>query len=492
MIAVEQNRMESISYRDFRGFIEEAKKISEWRLIEGADWDNEIGALIESTAELDSRPMLLFDKIKGYPAGFRLVSLAFANYKRTALAFGISPQKSKLEVVRLLARKMKSAKPIPPIEVKASPLMENVMKGGAVDLFKFPAPGFHDGDGGRYIGTGDCVINADLDSGFVNAGTYRMQLHDRNLLGLWMSPGQHGRLICAKYWERGKSCPVAVTFSPDPLLFTLAHTKLAWGNSELEYTGGLMGRPLEIIRGPLTGLPIPAGAEIAMEGDIPPPNIDSRSEGPFGEWPGYYSGGTLGTGEPQPVIRVRAIYHRNDPILEEEAPLWTGAMKIDGNPTAGILWDQLEAAGIQNVAGVYNHSPYFTVVAIEQKYAGHAKQAGLAAVSCAASARNGRFVVVVDEDIDPTNLKEVLWAMMTRVDPPTNIDIVNGCWSTPLDPRMPPDKRESKDHTNGRAIFYAVRPFEWKEKFPKVSRSSRELRERVVAKYRHVIPFPGA
>jgi 4-hydroxy-3-polyprenylbenzoate decarboxylase len=88
-------------------------------------------------------------------------------------------------------------------------------------------------------------------------------------------------------------------------------------------------------------------------------------------------------------------------------------------------------------------------------------------------------------------MKEVLWAMMTRVDPPTNIDIIDGCWSTPLDPRMPPDKRESKDHTNGRAIFYAVRPFEWKEKFPKVSRSSRELREKVIAKFRNVIPFPG-
>ena len=98
--------METLPYHDFRGFIEEAKKISEWRLIEGADWDGEIGALIESTAELDSRPMLLFDKIKSYPAGFRLVSLAFANYKRTALAFGISPEKSKLEVVRLLARKL--------------------------------------------------------------------------------------------------------------------------------------------------------------------------------------------------------------------------------------------------------------------------------------------------------------------------------------------------------------------------------------------------
>jgi 4-hydroxy-3-polyprenylbenzoate decarboxylase len=484
--------MEGIGYGDFRGFIEAAKKVSEWRAIDGADWDGEIGALIEATAELDSRPMLMFDKIKGYPAGFRLVSLAFANYKRTALAFGISPEKSKLEVVRLLARKMKSAKAIAPEEVKTSPLMENVLQGDAVDLFKFPAPRFHDGDGGRYIGTGNCLINADPESGFINAGTYRMQLHERDLLGLWMSPGQHGRMICAKYWEQGKSCPVVVAFSADPLLFTLAHTKVAWGNSELDYTGGVMGRPLQVIRGPLTGLPIPAGAEIAIEGDVPPPGVESRPEGPFGEWPGYYSGGTIGTGEPQPVIKVKAIYHRDDPILEEEAPLWTGAMKIDGNPTAGILWDQLEAAGIQSVVGVYNHSPYFTVVAIQQKYAGHAKQAGLATLSCAAAARNGRYVVVVDEDIDPTNLKEVLWAMMTRVDPPTNIDIVDGCWSTPLDPRMPPDKRQSKDHTNGRAIFYAVRPFEWKDKFPKVSRSSRELRERVIAKFRNVIPFPGA
>ncbi|HWH78028.1 MAG TPA: UbiD family decarboxylase, partial [Candidatus Binatus sp.] len=225
--------MDEISYKDFRGFIEEAKKVSEWRLIEGADWNNEIGALIEATAELDARPMLIFDKIKDYPAGFRLVSLAFANYKRTALAYGISPDKSKLEVVRLLACKMKSAKSISPAEVKNSPLMENVMTGDKVDLFKFPAPRFHDGDGGRYIGTGDCLINADPESGFINAGTYRIQLHEKNLLGLWMSPGQDGRLICAKYWAHGKSCPVVATFGADPLLFTLAHTKVAWGSSEL-------------------------------------------------------------------------------------------------------------------------------------------------------------------------------------------------------------------------------------------------------------------
>ena len=141
---------------------------------------------------------------------------------------------------------------------------------------------------------------------------------------------------------------------------------------------------------------------------------------------------------------------------------------------------------------MYNLTSYLTVVSINQKYAGHAKQAGQAALSCAATARNGRYVVVVDEDIDPTNIKEVLWAMMTRVDPATNIDLIDGCWSTPLDPRMPPEKRDNKDHTNSRAIFYAVRPYAWRERFPKVSRSSRELREQTIAKFKDIIPFPGA
>lgn len=186
--------MESLSYRDFRGFIEEAKKVSDWRLIEGADWDREIGALVESTAELlPQPPMLIFDRIKGYPAGFRVISLPYAAYKRVAVALGLPVDKSKLELLRLAARKIRSAQPIPPKEVHDSPLLENVMKGNDVDLLKFPALRFHENDGGRYFGPGGGLINADPETGYVNTGTYRMQLHDRNTLGLWMSPGQNGR-----------------------------------------------------------------------------------------------------------------------------------------------------------------------------------------------------------------------------------------------------------------------------------------------------------
>ena len=183
--------MTELSYHDFRSFVEEAKKISDYRLIEGADWDAEIGALVESTAELVPQPpMLLFDKVKGYPAGFRVCSLPYAAYRRVALALGLPLDKTKLELLRLAAHKVKSAQPIPPKEVSTSPLFENILKGSDVNLLKFPALRFHENDGGRYFGPGGGLINRDPDSGYVNSGTYRMQLHDKNTLGLWISPEQ--------------------------------------------------------------------------------------------------------------------------------------------------------------------------------------------------------------------------------------------------------------------------------------------------------------
>jgi UbiD family decarboxylase len=87
----------------------------------------------------------------------------------------------------------------------------------------------------------------------------------------------------------------------------------------------MLGRPVEVIRGPLTGLPIPAHAEVVIEGEMPPPEVESHLEGPFGEWPGYYTVGSKGAADEQPVIRVKAIYYRNDPILLNMAPQWPGA-----------------------------------------------------------------------------------------------------------------------------------------------------------------------
>ncbi|HLG70294.1 MAG TPA: UbiD family decarboxylase [Chloroflexota bacterium] len=475
---------------DLRQFLAACQELGEVTEIHDADWHEEIGALTEATAELiDNPPALLFDRIKGYPAGYRVFALPLATHTRIAAALGIDPRKPKLEVLREASNRMNQAqsRPIPPVEVGTAPVMENVLKGDQIDMLKFPVPLYHSSDGGRYIGTGDSLINRDPESGFINMGTYRQQVHGRDLLGLWMSPGQQGRQICQKFWDRGLACPVVATYGTDPQVFFPSHTALPWGVCELDVAGGLRGAPVEVIPGPLTGLPIPARAEIAIEGEVPPPKVEAADEGPFGEWPGYYSGGTRGTGEQQPVIRIKALYHRNDPIIMSMPPLWPGAQEMGLDFKAALLWDQLESAGIQDVAGVWVHSRYLIVVAIRQRYAGHAKQAGMAVLGLNAIARNGRLVVIVDEDIDPSDLKEVLWAMETRVDPARDIEIVDGAWSTPLDPRMPLDKRDNKDHTNSRAIFYAVRPFTWKDKFPQTSRSPRELRRQVIEKYRDVL-----
>jgi len=136
-------------------FMDAAMEVDEYRLIEGADWNEEIGALTEAVAELiDDPPMLIFDRIKGYPAGYRVVSLPMASARRAALALGLPIDgKSNRELSELAAEKLRTLTPIPPVEVPSGPVMDNVLTGDQIDLFKFPVPRFHAADGGRYIGT---------------------------------------------------------------------------------------------------------------------------------------------------------------------------------------------------------------------------------------------------------------------------------------------------------------------------------------------------
>jgi 4-hydroxy-3-polyprenylbenzoate decarboxylase len=136
-----------------------------------------------------------------------------------------------------------------------------------------------------------------------------------------------------------------------------------------------------------------------------------------------------------------------------------------------MLRESIANAGIPDVTGAWVHevgiSRLLQGIAIKQRYPGHAKQAGHAAATCHAGAYCGRYTVVVDDDIDVSNLEELMWAMLTRSDPATSIDIIHGCWSTPLDPRIPPWERERGNFTNNRAIIDACRPYHWRDQFPK-------------------------
>src|SRR5213078_177032 len=140
------------SYDGFRSFIEDCRKIGEVIDINDADWDLEIGTLTEAVAETIKDPsMLLFDRIKGYPPGFRVASLPMGSPRRVALIVGLPPDRPKLELVRMMARKISTVQIIPHVTVADGPVMQNVMKGDDVDLLKFPSLRSHAGDGGRYI-----------------------------------------------------------------------------------------------------------------------------------------------------------------------------------------------------------------------------------------------------------------------------------------------------------------------------------------------------
>ncbi len=472
---------------DLHHNLDQLDRLNELTLVEGADWDVEIGTLTELSEERKG-PALLFDRIKDYPPGYRVVSNLLSTPRRMAVAFGFNPGVPNIELVRSLKDTFEHLTPVAPVIVDNGPLLENVVDGQQIDLLRFPAPRWHEADGGRYLGTGDLVIMREPEKGWVNVGTYRVQLYDGNTLGLFISPSHQGNLIRHSYWKQGKSCPVAVVFGSHPLVWIPACTAFPWGTEEYGVAGGLLGRPLEVIAGDYTGLPIPAHGEIAIEGEIPPPEVESRQEGPFGEVTGYYGSDCRN----EAVIKVKRLMFRNNPIILGCPPL-----KPPANPMATYMmrasntWYELERLGIPGIKGVWNMraggSRYIDVISIEQKYAGHAKQVAVAAIA-GVEGGQGRFVIVVDDDIDPSNDDDVLWAVATRCDPATSMEIVTGCRSAPIDPTIPPERKVKGDMTNSKALIMATRPYHWRKEFPAVNRASDELRLRTMGKWRGVFP----
>jgi len=469
---------------DLREFLRQLEMSNELREVRGADWNVEIGTIAELINEREG-PALLFDELKDYPAGYRVACGLISTPRRLALALGLPAKLSPIEIVRSLKDLFRSLGSIEPVHVEHGKLMDNVMDGSEVDLTRFPAPKWHEQDGGRYLGTGCMVVMKDPESEWINAGTYRVQLHDRNILGLYISPGHQGRWIRERYWNQGRACPVAVVLGCGPAVWIPSFLALPWGVSEYITAGGLLGKPVELITGKYTGLSIPADAELVVEGEIPAITEEAREEGPFGEWTGYYASNV----RKEAVIRVKRVMYRNDPIILGSPPLRPPAndapVYLFG---AANLWNELEKLGIPDIRGVWQLRPggrrYFTVISIRQRYAGHAKQTALAAMSGPEGAYHGRFVIVVDDDIDPSNTDDVLWAVGTRCDPATSIEIIRDCWSTPLDPMIDPDNRSRSRFSNSRAVVIACKPYGWYNAFPKVIRASDAQREAVLRKWK--------
>jgi 4-hydroxy-3-polyprenylbenzoate decarboxylase len=370
-------------------------------------------------------------------------------------------------------------KQIAPVMVDDGPVLENVVRGEDVDVFAFPVPIHHELDGGRYIGTACGVVTRDPETGRVNVGTYRVQALGPNLCASYISNGKQGLIHRDKYLKAGQPCPVAIVVGADPLTYLAGGYTMADNVPEFDWAGGMLGRPMELIAGEVTGLPFPARSEIVLEGWILPD--ETVREGPFGEWHGYYAGGARS----EPPIRIERIYHRRDPILTcaaSQKPPHSHLFERCFLRSAALL-DSLEGAGVPDVRGAWLHQGgagrTFCVVSVKQRYHGHSTQVGVVASQVNPVGYVGRWIVVVDDDIDPSDIHDVIWAMGTRCDPKTRTTLLDNCWSSRLDTLV----TDPTKLTNSRMVIDACIPYERYDSFPPVAQTSRELAAQVRAKY---------
>jgi 4-hydroxy-3-polyprenylbenzoate decarboxylase len=452
---------------DLRVFLDEVKAAGELQEIPGAHWNLEIGALTELFAEQAPTPALLFDNIPGYPQGRRVLSNVLFSSLRQSLALGVAPELRGIPLVQAVKTKLADLKPATPEVINNAPVTQNILSGNDVNVLNFPAPHWHEKDGGRYIGTFDAVICRDPDTGYVNVGTYRVQAHDEKTVGLWIIPGKHGNLIAQKYWHNGQDCPFLIACGVPPSMILASAVGIPWGMSEYDFLGGLLGVPIPVVQGRETGLPMPANAELVLEGYAPPPEKISHPEGPFGEWPGYYASGTIN----RPVVNVSAIYHRDDPIITGDPPLKTYLnTEIYMYIRAANIWSSMERAGIPDVKGVWfpRQGRFVVAVAIRQRYSGHARQVGHGVLATRDGGRDTRMIVVVDDDIDITNMNEVLWAVASRWDPKRQSEMVD-VPASDLNPTLTPEQRAANDLVSSCIIIDACRPYSRIKEFPAVS-----------------------
>ncbi len=442
--------------KSMRDFIEQAEKEGMLQRIKAeVDWDLELSHIAKLNEEKQG-PALLFENVKGYDSP--VITSVCTTTERLALIMGVPRDSTLVDLMRVWVEKHKTK--IPPKWVDTGPCKENIMMGDDVDLFKFPAPKYYPLDGGRFFGTAHFVVTKDPESGWVNLGTYRLQLLDKNHLGTQFIKGKHSDIMLKKYQAMGKPMPVCVVVGCDPLLFLMGASRLSAFESEYDLAGSIRGEPIEVVKAETNDLPVPATAEIVVEGEVDADKF--MEEGPFGEYTGYYSG--VGT-DPRNYIDVKCVTYRNNPIFWGTT---VGRAVTDTHMTMALtygatLWQQLVAMKIPGIKAVYcppeGSGRMLAIISLKQMYPGHADQVLTAAISTEMGAYGLKTVIVVDDDIDPWDLPRVLYALSFRFQPNRSQVIKRGR-STPLDPSLPIGQRD----ITGRLLLDATIPYDWKEK----------------------------
>lgn len=416
-----------------REFIEKLEKEGELKRIKAkVDWNQEIGAITRKV--FSSRgPALLFENIKGHEntISTSLFTGGLATKDRIALALGLPRKIAFKDLIEEIRKRWK--KPIPPVIVKSGFVKENILTGKKIDLFQFPVPKWHGLDGGRYINTWCAIITKDPETGIRNIGLYRGMILNKNEIGVLLVPGQGWGAHFLKYQRMGKPMPVAVVYGCDEMLVFCAATPLPRDVDEIEILGALNKEPTKLVKCETIDMEVPANAEIVVEGMIDTDPKSYKMEGPFGEYTGYY-----GEARERPVIKVKCITCRNNPIFRGTLE---GMNYKNPNEDSSVLVvslsciakDILESQGVPGILEI--SAVPITIVKIKKFFRGHAKQVAAALWGSSGAQYLFKIIIVVEEDTDIWNKRSIEETLSYRVNAAENdIVIFPGSFGAVLDP----------------------------------------------------------
>jgi UbiD family decarboxylase len=406
-----------------RDYVDQLKALGEIQEIDvEVDWNLEMGAIIRRTYELQA-PAPLFTRIKGIEPGFRVLGAPAGLSRRLglvriALSLGLPASASAQTIIEALVAA--HAKPgVPPTRVATGPCKQNKMLGGDVDLFRLPAPYIHEGDGGRYLNTWGTIIVRTPDGRWTNWSITRIMLASKNTLVGAIIPRQHLGMIYAQWKALDKPMPFALAIGTEPALPFVSGMPLDENVNEADFMGGYFGETVEVVDCATVDLQAPATSEIVIEG-----TVSARAtawEGPMGEYSGYLS---PGGGMPSPVFYVSAITYRDAPIL----PVVAAGEPTEENHTcwgltvsAQLLWELRQAGFPVSMCFIpFQSAAHWLVVTVPATASSVGDQLVRDLAQVLFRSRSGSFipkVILVGDDIDPTNLDEVVWAFATRHHP---------------------------------------------------------------------------
>lgn len=426
-----------MGFRDLRSFLEKLE--AEGQLVHFHDEvmpEPDIRAIMRGAADVGpGGPAVMIHNITGY-TGKKLVVNVHGSWANHALMMGMPPATSIKEQFYELERRWDDY-PGEVVWVDRPACQEVVLEEDFNLLELLPLFKVNEHDGGFYLSKASVVTKDpdfpdDLD--MENVGIYRLQVQDHDTLAMQALPFHDIAIHIRKAEERNEPLPVAICLGVAPMLSFVASTPFAYDQSEYKYNAALSGIPMELAKTTDGLLDVPAGAEYVLEGEIVP--RVRVPEGPFGEFPGSYSGARN-----QVVIKIKRVTHRSDPIFENLylGRPWTEIDTLLGLNTCVPLYKQLRETmpEVTAVNAMYQHG-LTVIIAVNPRFGGYAKSVAFRVASTPHGISYVKNIFLVDGDVDPFDLTQVMWAMSTRIRGSQDVIVVPSTPGMPLDPGSEP------------------------------------------------------